>query len=50
MKQSGFFDDPPSMTHEAVDELLQDSVAAEAPANKSHTNFQKLHFESFQMM
>ena len=39
MKLCKFFVDPPSITHEAVDELLQDSVEAEAPANKSHINF-----------
>ena len=50
MKLSECFDDPPRITHEAVDELLQDSVEAEAPANESHINFQKLHFESFQTM
>ena len=50
MKLYEFLDDPPIITHEAVDELLQDSVAAEAPANESHTSFQKLHCESFQMM
>ena len=49
-KWKRFFDDPPSMTHETVDGLLQDSLAAKAPANESHTSFQKLHCESFQMM
>ena len=39
MKLCKFFDDPPSLTHEAVDELLQDSVEAEAPANECHINF-----------
>ena len=39
MKLCEFFDDPPSITHEAVDELLQDSVEAEAPANKHYINF-----------
>ena len=39
MKRRKFLDDPPSITHEAVDELLQDSVEAEAPANQNHINF-----------
>ena len=42
MKLCKFFDDPPSITHEAVDELLQDSVEAGAPANESHINFQTM--------
>jgi len=39
MKLCKFFDYPPSITHEAVEELLQDSVEAEAPANECHINF-----------
>ena len=50
MKLRECFDDPPSITREAVDELLQNSVEAEGPANESHINFQKLHYESFQPM
>ena len=49
MKLRECFDDPPSITREAVDELLEDSVEAEAPANKNHINFQELCYESFQI-
>ena len=49
MKLCKFFDDPPSITHEAVDELLQDSMEAEAPAKKTISIFRNYNIKAFEL-